>query len=46
MVVFGSYKAWYDLDLGDTKDPNYCPIHPMRVAFVMLIVFWVCALYV
>ena len=41
VVVFGSYEAWSDLDL-DTKDPNYCSIYPMRFAFILLIVIWVC----
>ena len=42
IVVFGSFKAWSDLDLDtDTEDPNYCPNTPMMFAFVLLILSWV-----
>ena len=42
IVVFGSYKAWSNLDLDrDTEDENFCPNTPMMFAFVLLILSWV-----
>ena len=44
VVVFGSYKAWSNLDLDtDTEDPNFCSNTntPMMFAFVLLILSWV-----
>ena len=42
IVVFGSYKAWSNLDLDtDTEDPNFCLNTPMMFAFVLLILSWV-----
>ena len=39
VVVFGAYKTW---DYEDKSSENFCEYTPFMLAFVILIIKWVC----